>query len=186
MGIRHTLCHALMFIACHKERAILYSGFSSQGRFMHRILILNGPNLNMLGTREPDVYGRATLDDINQQCLQDAKTLGMTAQCRQSNDEATLIQWCQDARGTQDALILNPAGLTHTSVALRDAVAASALPCVEVHLTNPHTREHFRHFSYISGVAIGVICGFGPHGYTLALQTLAKHLQNHDDAQKSS
>ena len=137
------------------------------------VLVLHGPNLNLLGTREPGVYGSTTLDQINAELTQIAQEAGKALQSFQSNHEGALIDRVQAARldGTE-AIIINPGGFTHTSVALRDALAAAALPFVEVHLSNIHRREPFRHHSYFSDLAEGVICGLGAAGYRLALQYL--------------
>ena len=139
---------------------------------MKRILVLHGPNLNALGTREPAVYGRAALDDIHRLLEALARELGCEVECRQTNHEGVLIDALYTARGHADGILLNPAGLTHTSVALRDAVAAAGLPVVEVHLSNPHAREPFRHASPISGAVVGVVSGFGGASYELALRGL--------------
>ena len=144
-----------------------------------QILVLHGPNLNMLGTREPGVYGNRTLDQIDADLIRKATDAGATLQSFQSNHEGALIDRVQAARtdGTQ-FIIINPAALTHTSVGLRDALAAVALPFIEVHLSNIHRREPFRHHSYFSDLAVGVICGLGADGYRLALDhalTLADH-----------
>jgi len=141
-----------------------------------RILVLNGPNLNMLGIREPKTYGSQTLADIESMCKAEGKRLGLAIECKQSNHEGELVQWIQDAYGKKDGIVLNPGGYSHTSVAIRDAIAAVALPLVEVHLSNIHAREEFRHFSYVSAVAIGVICGLGAAGYRLGLEALAERL----------
>jgi 3-dehydroquinate dehydratase-2 len=130
----------------------------------------------MLGTREPEVYGRDTLADIEARAADLAKSLGLVLTCRQSNSEGQLVDWIQEAAGTQDAIVLNPGAYTHTSIAILDALSAVALPVVEVHLSNIHRREDFRHSSYVSKVALGVICGFGAQGYDLALRALAKLL----------
>jgi 3-dehydroquinate dehydratase-2 len=139
---------------------------------MKRILVLHGPNLNALGTREPAVYGRATLDDIHGLLEALARQLGCEVECRQTNHEGVLIDALHSAKGSADGVLLNPGGLTHSSVALRDAVLAAGVPVVEVHLSNPCARETFRHTSLISGAAVGVVQGFGPAGYELALRGL--------------
>lgn len=140
------------------------------------ILVLNGPNLNLLGVREPSIYGRETLADIEEACLERAVDLGLSVEFRQSNHEGQLIEWIQEARESADGIILNAAALTHTSVALLDALRAAELPVIEVHLSNIHRREPFRHHSYVSAAATGIICGFGPHGYVLALDAMAQLL----------
>ena len=140
------------------------------------IYVLNGPNLNLLGTREPDIYGSLTLDDIASLCREHAAGMDWAIEFRQSNDEGQLVTWIQDARTEADAIILNAGAYTHTSVALHDAIAAAEKPTVEVHLSNVFNREAFRHHSYISPVAIGVICGFGAKGYILALDALKEKL----------
>lgn len=137
------------------------------------VLILNGPNLNLLGSREPDVYGRTTLSDIEGLCRKQAADLGLSIDFRQSNAEAELIDWIQGARKDFEALILNAGAYTHTSVAILDALQAVDLPIIEVHLSNIYKREAFRHHSYISQAADGVICGLGKEGYLLALRALA-------------
>ncbi len=136
-----------------------------------RILVINGPNLNLLGTREPQVYGHSTLSMIEAELSQIAADAGASLHCFQSNHEGALIDRIHAARddGTR-FIIINPGGLTHTSVALRDALAGVALPFIEVHISNVHGREAFRHHSYLSPIALGVICGFGVNGYRLALQ----------------
>ncbi|MBL0318124.1 MAG: type II 3-dehydroquinate dehydratase [Alphaproteobacteria bacterium] len=139
----------------------------------HSILILNGPNLNLLGTREPEIYGHETLADIENMCQKKAKEHGLTADFRQSNDEGMLVQWIQEARGKHQAIIINAAAYTHTSIAIADALKAVNLPTIEVHLSNVYQRESFRHHSYISPIARGVICGFGSVGYLLALDAAA-------------
>jgi len=140
---------------------------------MRRILVIHGPNLNALGTREPDVYGRTTLADIDAQIEQLASELGVTVEFLQSHHEGVLIDALYGAQGRVDGVILNPGAFTHTSVALRDAIAATHLPVIEVHVSNPHAREPFRHQSTISGVALGVIQGFGTDSYLLALRALS-------------
>jgi 3-dehydroquinate dehydratase-2 len=144
---------------------------------MSRILVLHGPNLNLLGEREPEVYGRGTLAEINRGLAELAGQLGCTLECRQTNHEGVMIDALHEARGSYDGVLLNPGGLTHTSVALRDAVVASGLPVVEVHLSNPMRREPFRRRSLVSGVALGVIQGFGPASYPLGLRALVGHLR---------
>lgn len=141
-----------------------------------RVLVLNGPNLNLLGTREPETYGAGTLADIETLCRAAAADLGLAIEFRQSNHEGELVGWIQEARETADGILINPAAYSHTSLAIHDALRAVALPVAEVHLSNIHQREAFRHHSYVSSVAFGVICGFGPLGYKLALMALAEKL----------
>lgn len=138
-----------------------------------KVLVLNGPNLNLLGTREPEIYGTATLADVEAQCRKRAKALGLTADCRQSNTEGELVGWIQEARDSAAGIVLNPGAYTHTSVAILDALLAIGLPVIEVHLSNTHKREDFRQQSYVSRAAEGVICGFGVQGYLLALEAMA-------------
>ena len=142
-----------------------------------RVLVLNGPNLNMLGTREPDTYGSQTLADIERMAVEEGKTAGLEVTCRQSNIEGELVTWIQQALGAYDAIVINPGAYSHTSIAIHDAFRAVNLPVVEVHLSNIYTREAFRHHSYVSPVATGVICGLGATGYKLALRALAEKLQ---------
>ncbi|OYU15280.1 MAG: type II 3-dehydroquinate dehydratase [Alphaproteobacteria bacterium PA4] len=139
------------------------------------VLVLNGPNLNLLGSREPHIYGHDTLDSIAEALEDRARALGLEIDLRQSNHEGHLIDWLHEAgaRGCL-AVILNAGGLTHTSVALHDAIKAISVPVIEVHLSNPHARESFRHHSFISAVARGVICGFGAQSYHLALDAAAQ------------
>ncbi len=137
------------------------------------IYVLNGPNLNMLGLRQPEIYGRATLADVEKLCQKAGDRLGLTVDFRQSNIEGELVTWIQQARSKAAGIVLNAGAYTHTSVALLDALNAAEKPCVEVHLSNIHRRESFRHHSYISLAAVGMIAGFGPKGYVLALEALA-------------
>ena len=140
------------------------------------ILVVHGPNLNQLGTREPEVYGTTTLAEIDADLEAAAKEWGASVTCLQSNHEGELIDRIQAAGASSDAILINPAGLTHTSVALRDALAGTGLPVAEVHLSNVFAREAFRHQSYVSGIAVGLVSGFGPFGYRMALQALLRHL----------
>ena len=139
------------------------------------IFVLNGPNLNLLGMREPEIYGADTLDEIAGRLEDRARDLDLTIEMRQSNHEGHLVDWLHEAQAAgAKAVLLNAGGFTHTSVALHDAVRAIATPVIEVHLSNPHARERFRHKSYIAKVARGTIAGFGAHGYLLALEAAAK------------
>ena len=140
------------------------------------LLVLNGPNLNLLGRREPEIYGRDSLEDIATSVRARAKALGLTVDFRQSNHEGELVTWVQDARDAKRGIIINPGGYSHTSVALLDALIFTELPVIEVHLSNIFRRESFRHHSYVSTVAQGVICGLGPQGYLLAVEALAEIL----------
>jgi 3-dehydroquinate dehydratase II len=142
-----------------------------------KILVLNGPNLNLLGNREPDVYGKESLEDIMARVASRGKELGVEVEVFQSNDEGTLITRIGESAGKYDGIIINPAGYTHTSVALRDAISACKLPCVEVHLSNIHAREEFRHSSMIAGACVGQISGFGGMSYVIALEALAERLR---------
>ena len=142
-----------------------------------KILLLNGPNLNLLGSREPEVYGSATLSDVENEAKRIAADAGASLVCFQSNHEGALIDRIHAAKAEGiEAIVINPGGLTHTSVALRDALAGVALPVVEVHISNIHRREDFRHHSYISGIAAGVICGLGVDGYRAAIEFVIKKL----------
>ena len=138
------------------------------------VLVLHGPNLNLLGTREPDIYGSETLTDINDMLADEAGRLGIQLRTYQSNIEGDLVTAIQQAQGWADVLIINPAAYTHTSVALRDAIAAVGIPTIEVHLSNIHAREPFRHHSYITPVAVGQVSGFGSDSYRLALLAAAR------------
>jgi 3-dehydroquinate dehydratase II len=137
------------------------------------IAVLNGPNMNMLGLRQPKIYGRDTLDDVEQLCAEAAEALGLAIDFRQTNGEGELVSWVQEMRNTAQGIVINPAGYTTTSIALMDALLASELPVIEVHITNIHRREEFRQHSYVSKVAVGVICGLGVQGYALALTAMA-------------
>jgi 3-dehydroquinate dehydratase II len=146
---------------------------------MPKLLVLNGPNLNLLGTREPEIYGSATLAEIDADLAERAAAAGHGLESFQSNAEHVLVERVQAARDDGTAFILvNPAGFTHTSVALRDALAAVAIPFIEVHLSNPHAREPFRRTSYFSDLALGVVAGFGPLSYGLALAAAIRHLES--------
>ncbi|TMV08571.1 type II 3-dehydroquinate dehydratase [Ruegeria sediminis] len=144
---------------------------------MSKILVLNGPNLNLLGTRQPEVYGNTTLKMIEEACTRHGEKRGLKVTCGQSNHEGALIDAIHAARKEQDGIVLNAGAYTHTSVAIMDAISSAQVPVVEVHLSNIHARETFRHKSFIAPVAIGQICGFGARGYTLALDALAAYLQ---------
>jgi 3-dehydroquinate dehydratase II len=142
------------------------------------VYILNGPNLNLLGTREPEIYGTETLAGIEAKCVAEAKRLGLSVIFRQTNAEGDLISLVHQAREDACGILINAGGYTHTSVALHDALRMAGVPVIEVHLSNIYKREAFRHHSYVSPAAQGVICGFGGHGYVLALQALAQHLNS--------
>ena len=143
-----------------------------------RVLFLNGPNLNLLGQREPDVYGRMTLADIEAKVRARAGILKADVEFRQSNLEGDLVTWIQQANGNFDAIVLNAAAYTHTSVALRDAIAAVGIPTIEIHISNIHAREEFRHVSHVSPLAKGIIAGFGVDSYLLSLRAAATLLQD--------
>jgi len=145
---------------------------------MLHILVLHGPNLNLLGTREPTVYGEATLAEINDMLMGLGKELGVSVEARQSNIEGELVTWIQQAPSQFQGLVFNPAAYTHTSIALRDAVTGVGLPMVEVHLSNIHRREGFRRRSYLASVSLGQISGFGPQSYSLGLRALVDTLQD--------
>jgi 3-dehydroquinate dehydratase-2 len=140
-----------------------------------RILVINGPNLNLLGKREPDVYGSFTLDAINERIAALAAELGVEVSFFQSNHEGELVQKIQDAMGVFQAIVINPGAYTHTSVALRDAISSTGIPTIETHISNIYRREEFRKHSYISGVAVGQISGFGPNSYLLALRAAVSY-----------
>ncbi len=142
---------------------------------MRRVLVLHGPNLNLLGNREQSIYGTTSLRAIDASLSDLAKDLGIALDIRQSNNEGELVTWIQEARRGYDGIIINPAAYTHTSVAIRDALAAVEVPAIEVHLSNIHKREDFRHHSYVSAVALAQVTGFGPSGYLLALRGLHDH-----------
>jgi len=144
---------------------------------MPDLLILNGPNLNLLGMREPTIYGATTLQEIERAAQAYGAERDATITCAQSNSEGALVDHIHHARETQDGIVLNAGAYTHTSIALRDAVAGVGLPTVELHLSNVHAREEFRHHSYLAPVCVGVICGFGAAGYTLAIDALLGHLK---------
>lgn len=144
---------------------------SAAGSKVRKVLVLHGPNLNLLGIREPEIYGRETLEDIDQRLVRLARAYGVALECFHSNHEGALIERVHDAKAQGISfIVINPAGYTHTSVALRDALAAVKIPFIEVHLSNIHAREPFRQHSYFSDIAIGTICGLGSRGYDLALQ----------------
>jgi 3-dehydroquinate dehydratase-2 len=143
---------------------------------MHLLYVLNGPNLNLLGKRQPHIYGHETLADVEAECRRLAVQLKLEIRFHQSNREYEIIDWIHEARETADGIVINPAAFTHTSVAILDALSACDLPIVEVHISNVHRREPFRHHSYVSGIASGVIVGFGTLGYGLAIQGMARLL----------
>ncbi|MGD2180393.1 type II 3-dehydroquinate dehydratase [Lusitaniella coriacea] len=152
----------------------------------YNILVLHGPNLNLLGQREPGIYGSVTLEDINSQLGQLGEELGVNVSCFQSNHEGALVDAIHDARGRDRGILINAGAYTHTSIALRDALAAVEIPTVEVHLSNIYKREPFRHHSYIAPIAIGQISGFGAESYRLGLQALVDHLQGQDSSKISA
>lgn len=142
-----------------------------------KVMVINGPNLNLLGTRQPEIYGPATLADVEQLSAERAASLGLEADCRQSNHEGEIVDWIQEARGGHAGIIINAGGLSHTSMAIPDALQGVALPVIEIHVSNIYSREAFRHHSRVSPAAIGVIAGFGIAGYGLALEALATVLE---------
>jgi 3-dehydroquinate dehydratase-2 len=139
--------------------------------------VIHGPNLNLLGTREPEIYGHATLADIDSRLAAEAKELGCDLESFQSNHEGELIDRIQAAMGSMNGILINPGGLTHSSVSLRDALGATSLPVIEVHLSNVFARESFRHQSFVSGIALGVISGLGARGYSVGLEALVAHIR---------
>ena len=145
---------------------------------MAKIMVLNGPNLNLLGTRQPEIYGSDTLADIEARLQARARAHGLELDFRQTNHEGELVTWIQEARTTCAGIIINPAAYTHTSVAILDALLACEILIIELHLSNPHRREAFRHRSYASRVATGIVAGFGAHGYELALEAIARMVEN--------
>lgn len=142
------------------------------------IFVLNGPNLNLLGQRQPEIYGRATLDDVEALCAERADQCGVAIEFRQSNHEGELVDWVQEARAVAAGIIINPAGYTTTSVAILDALLASDLPVIEVHITNIHRRDEFRQHSFVSKAAVGVIAGLGITGYALAIEAMAELVED--------
>ncbi len=158
----HTRIHIVFLKLCGDE--------------MVSLLVLNGPNLNMLGTRQPEVYGQTTLADLEKLCIEAASTHGASLDFRQTNQEGELVDWIHAARGKSDGIILNAGAYTHTSIAIMDAIVSAGVPTLELHLSNIHAREDFRHKSFIAPVAIGQICGLGARGYPLAVQAMLSHL----------
>ncbi len=151
---------------------------ASERRTMASVLILNGPNLNMLGIRQPEVYGVTTLADIEKLCKEHGQAIDLEVSFAQSNHEGALVDAIHDARGTHQGIIINAGAYTHTSIALMDAIASVELPTIELHLSNVHAREEFRHKSYIAKVCLGIICGFGAQGYTLAMDAIKAHVKD--------
>jgi 3-dehydroquinate dehydratase-2 len=147
-----------------------------------RILVLHGPNLNLLGLREPELYGVLSLDGINNAIRSAAKDAGADVEIRQSNSEGELVTWIQEARGRFDALVMNAAAYTHTSIAIRDAIAAVRIPTVDVHLSNIHAREHFRQGSRVAEVAVGQVSGFGAYSYVLGIEAAVHHLRSRSNS----
>lgn len=147
-----------------------------------KILIIHGPNLNMLGKREPSIYGASTLQEINRLLKEEAKGLGVKTDVFQSNSEGEIVGRIQDAMKKSDGILINPGAYTHTSIAIRDAILSAGLPAVEVHLSNIYKREDFRQKSYISGVSVGVVSGFGADSYILGLRGLVNHLRGRDSS----
>lgn len=144
---------------------------------MHNILILNGPNLNMLGTRQPEIYGSTTLADVEEMCVTKATEMGVDLECRQTNHEGVLVDWIQQAKGVFDGIIINAGAYTHTSIAIMDAVNAVQIPTLELHVSNIMEREKFRHTSYIGMVSFDAIMGHGTDGYLMAMDRMVEHLK---------
>jgi 3-dehydroquinate dehydratase II len=160
---------------CVKGALEMAPGAPGRGNRVNPIVVvLNGPNLNLLGKREPEIYGRETLADVKAECTRVGKELGLSLEFHQSNREYEIIDWIHGARDRAAGIVINPAAFSHTSVAILDALKAFDGPIIEVHISNVHKREPFRHHSYVSGVASGIIVGCGTQGYTLALQRIAK------------
>ena len=147
-----------------------------------RVLVLQGPNLNLLGTRQPEIYGTTTLAEIEAAIASRGAELGVEVHSEQSNSEGALVDAVQSARDSFDGILINPGGYSHTSVAIRDALLAVGLPAVEVHLSNPSAREEFRHVDLVAGACLGVVAGFGPGGYLVALEQLVVHLRGGADS----
>ena len=162
-----------------RRRPLCYGWAMSQTDSRPLIAVFNGPNINMLGLRQPHIYGHATLDDVEQLCADTADRLGLAIDFRQTNGEGEIVTWVQECRGRAAGIVINPAGYTTTSIALLDALLATELPVIEVHISNIHRREEFRQHSYVSKAAVGVICGLGIRGYALALQAMADYLEDH-------
>ncbi|MGH7641479.1 MAG: type II 3-dehydroquinate dehydratase [Candidatus Dormibacteria bacterium] len=145
-----------------------------------RILVLHGPNLNLLGSREPEIYGSATLEEINAAIANRGAELGVEVHAEQSNSEGELVDAVQSARGSADGIVINPAAYSHSSIAIRDALLAVGLPTVEIHLSNPSAREEFRHVDLVAGACLGTVAGFGQRGYLVALEQLVSHLRDRE------
>jgi 3-dehydroquinate dehydratase II len=143
---------------------------------MQKILIINGPNLNMLGTREPHIYGHESLADVAALCQAEGKRYGIEIDFRQTNHEGEMVTWIQEARGAADGIVINPGAYSHTSIAIMDALLGVEMPVIEVHISNIFKREAYRHHSYISAASKGVICGLGTNGYSLAIQAIASYI----------
>ena len=152
-------------------------GEAGQEAMTTKVMVINGPNLNLLGTRQPEIYGQATLADVEKLSAERAAGLGLEADCRQSNHEGEIVDWIQEARSSHAGIVINAGGLSHTSVAIPDALQGVALPVIEIHVSNIYKREAFRHHSRISPAAIGVIAGFGIAGYGLAIEALVAVLE---------